>query len=414
MEKIYGLIGEKLGHSFSVPIHAMLGRKEYRLYELRREELAGFLANPNLGGLNVTIPYKREVMPYCAQIAPEAQQIGSVNTIVNREGKLWAYNTDLYGFVYMVQSAGISMQGKKVLILGNGGTSLTAQAAAKKLGAREVVVMSRRAAVTYADLPKHTDSEILVNTTPVGMYPNNLQAVVELGAFANLSGVVDVIFNPARTKLVLEAAARGIPATGGLKMLVAQAKQAEEYFYGRAIDDARIEEIYRTLSCDTGNIVLTGMPGSGKTSVGRALAKMMGREAIDIDDEIAQAAGRSIPEIFQSEGEAGFRARESAAIREAGKGTGKVIMTGGGAVLREENYAPLKQNGRIYQLSRDIELLAMGGRPLSTGREALYAMQEQRAPFYARFRDVCVENDTTVEEAARKILREFCENGGKL
>lgn len=414
MEKIYGLIGEKLGHSFSVPIHAMLGREKYRLYELRREELAGFLANPNLGGLNVTIPYKREVMPYCAQIAPEAQQIGSVNTIVNREGKLWAYNTDLYGFVYMVQSAGISMQGKKVLILGNGGTSLTAQAAAKKLGAREVVVMSRRAAVTYADLPKHIDSEILVNTTPVGMYPNNLQAVVELGAFTNLSGVVDVIFNPARTKLVLEAAARGIPATGGLKMLVAQAKQAEEYFYGRAIDDARIEEIYRTLSCDTGNIILTGMPGSGKTSVGRALAKMMGREAIDIDDEIAQAAGRSIPEIFQSEGEAGFRARESAAIREAGKGTGKVIMTGGGAVLREENYAPLKQNGRIYQLSRDIELLAMGGRPLSTGREALYAMQEQRAPFYARFRDVCVENDTTVEEAARKILREFGENGGKL
>lgn len=410
-ELIYGLLGRKLGHSWSVPIHQALGCKDYRLIELEPEELAGFLRQDNIGGLNVTIPYKRDVMPFCDVIDPMAQAIGSVNTLTRRGGKLYAFNTDAAGFCFMAQRAGISFSGKKAVVLGSGGASLTAVACAKKLGAREVVVISRSGENNYQNLDRHADAQIVVNTTPVGMYPSTGVSPVDLRAFPQCGGVLDVIYNPRRTALLIQAEALGIPCSDGLAMLVAQAKAAEEHFGERSIPDTENERILTQLRQMCTNIVLIGMPGCGKTTVGQALAACTGREAIDLDTVIAKKAGRSIPEIFASEGEAGFRALEREVAAEIGKLSGKILLTGGGIVKDERNYSALHQNGRIYHLIRDLDALPTDGRPLSQGAD-LHAMWRQRAPMYARFRDVSIENSGTIEEAAQAIWRDFCENSG--
>ena len=411
-DKIYGLLGRKLGHSWSVPIHTALGCKTYRLTELEPEELAAFLAQPNIGGLNVTIPYKRDVMPLCDVIDEAAQAIGSVNTLVRRgDGKLYAWNTDAAGFRWMAERAGISLQGKKVMILGSGGASLTAQAVSRSLGAREIVVVSRSGRDNYENLSRHADAEVIVNTTPVGMYPHTGVSPVDLTLFPNCRGVLDVIYNPRRTALLLQAEALGIPCSDGLPMLVAQAKAAEEHFFETTIPDSENERILAMLRRETANIVLIGMPGSGKTTVGEALSRLTGREAIDIDQRIVARAGRSIPEIMAAGGEEAFRTLEREETAAAGMLSGKILLTGGGVVKDARNYASLRQNGRIYHLTRDLDLLPTEGRPLSQTTD-LHVMWEQRKPMYERFRDVVMDNSGTVEETAMEIWRDFCENSG--
>ena len=407
---VYGLLGRKLGHSWSVPIHKALGCQDYRLIELEPEELAAFLRREDLGGVNVTIPYKRDVMPLCDEIDPGAQAIGSVNTIVRRgDGTLRGYNTDIDGFCYMARRAGISLSGEKVVILGSGGASLTAQAAARREGAREVVVISRSGENNYENLSRHADAGIVVNTTPVGMFPGNGAAPVDLTAFPQCRGVLDVVYNPRRTALLLQARELGIPCCDGLPMLVAQAKAAEERFFETAIPDGENERILRQLRREMGNIVLIGMPGCGKSTIGQLLAEKTGREAVDIDQRIAERAGCSIPEIFARGGEAEFRALEREETARAGALTGKILLTGGGAVKTPENYAVLHQNGRVYHLLRDLGTLPTDGRPLSQGAD-LAAMWRQREPLYRRFRDVTVDNNGAPEDTVDAIWRDFCEN----
>lgn len=411
-DRVCGLLGRKLGHSWSVPIHEALGCEGYRLIELEPEDLASFLRRADIGGLNVTIPYKRDVMPLCGEIDPAAADIGSVNTIVRgADGVLRGYNTDIDGFIYMARRAGITLAGKKVVVLGTGGASLTAQAAARRAGAREIAVISRSGPDNYGNLHRHADAEVLVNTTPVGMYPGNGAAPVDLTAFPQCRGVLDVVYNPRRTALLLQAEELGIPCCDGLPMLVAQAKRAEEHFTGRAIPDSENERILSQLRREMGNIVLIGMPGCGKSTVGRLLSDLTGREAVDIDQQIALRAGCSIPEIFARGGEAEFRALEREETARAGALTGKILLTGGGAVKTPENYGALRQNGRIYHLLRDLGTLPTDGRPLSQGAD-LGAMWRQREPLYRRFRDVTTDNNGPAEDTAAAIWRDFCEHSG--
>ena len=409
-EKIYGLIGETLKHSWSVPIHRELGCPDYQLYELKKEELGSFLSRKDIGGLNVTIPYKQAVIPFCADVDPYAEAIGSVNTLVpDAEGALHGYNTDALGLSFMAARSGISFAGAKVVILGSGGTSLTARAVAAKEGAREIIVISRKGVNNYGNLNRHFDADILINTTPVGMYPKNGECLAAPADFPKLRGVLDVVYNPCRTELILRAEKPGIPCSSGLPMLVAQAAAAEEIFFRKNIPAAETERIITMLRRQMTNIVLIGMPGSGKSAIGKKLAELSGREAIDLDKEIEAAAGRSIPDIFETEGESFFRMLETEQVRRAGKETGVILMTGGGVVTRDENYAPLRQNGRIYQLDRDLSRLPVDGRPVSqsTTAEALY---EKRSPLYAMFRDVLIDNNGDPDETAEKIWKDFNEN----
>ena len=408
----YGLIGAKLGHSYSKIIHEMLCGYHYDLCPLPTEEEArAFLTRRQFKAINVTIPYKKLVMEYCSYIDPRAKAIGAVNTVVNKNGLLYGYNTDAAGFCFMAQRAGIGFAGKKTLVLGSGGASRTRLPCAKKLGAREVVVISRSGENNYTNLGRHADAERIVNTTPVGMYPNNGAAAVDLTAFPACAGVLDLIYNPRRTALLLQAEELGIPCSDGLPMLVAQAKAAEEHFFDRTIADSENERILAQLRREMTNLVLIGMPGSGKSAVGAALAALTGREAIDIDARIAEKAGCSIPEIFAKGGEAAFRALEREVTAACGALSGKLLLTGGGVVKTPENYAALHQNGRIYQLLRPLELLPTDGRPLSQGAD-LAAMWAERAPLYERFRDAAIDNSGTVEQTAQAIWRDFCENSG--
>lgn len=410
--RVYGLLGRKLGHSWSVPIHEALGCRGYRLIELEPGDLAPFLRRTDIGGLNVTIPYKRDVMPLCDEIDPAAAAIGSVNTIVRgADGKLRGYNTDIDGFDYMAGRAGIGFAGKKVVILGSGGASLTAQAAVRRAGAREVVVVSRSGPDNYGNLDRHADADIVVNTTPVGMYPQVGAAPVDLTVFPRCEGVLDVIYNPRRTALLLQAEALDIPCSDGLPMLVAQAKTAEERFFGSPIPDSENQRILAQLRRDMENIVLIGMPGSGKSTVGQLLSELTGREAIDIDQRITERAGCSIPEIFARGGEAEFRALEREETAKAGALSGRILLTGGGVVKTPENRAALRQNGRIYHLLRALEALPTDGRPLSQGAD-LAAMWREREPLYRAFQDVTVDNNGPAEDTARAIWRDFCEVSG--
>ncbi len=402
----YGLLGERLGHSFSPQIHRDLAGYDYQLLPTPPEAVEDLFARRAFQGLNVTIPYKRTVMPLCDEIDPRAAAIGAVNTVVNRNGRLTGYNTDIDGFLYMARRAGVDMAGKKVVILGSGGTSRTARAAAGELGAREIITVSRHGEDNYQNLSRHADAQVLVNTTPVGMYPNWGQSPVSLESFPALEGVLDVVYNPLRTALLLQAEERGLPRSCGLPMLVAQAKRAAELFTGRNIDDSRTEAVLHGLRGQLTNIVLIGMPGCGKTTVGRALAGKLGRTFVDLDEEIVRRAGMSIPEIFAREGEAGFRERESALVREFGERTGLVVSTGGGVVTRRENYIPLKQNGLLLHLRRDPAALPTDGRPLSqaTAPEELW---RRRAPLYAAFADGEIDNNGTLARTLEQIEKEM-------
>ncbi len=409
---IYGLLGRTLGHSWSVPIHTALGCPDYRLIPLEPEDLPSFLGRADLGGVNVTIPYKRDVMPYCDVIDPAAAAIGSVNTLVRRpDGKLYAWNTDAAGFCCMARRAGISFAGVKTVVLGSGGASRTAAACARSLGARETVVISRSGPNNYENLSRHADADIVVNATPVGTYPGNGASPVDLAAFPRCRGVLDLVYNPRRTALLLQAEALGIPHSDGLPMLVDQARAAEEHFFGRAIPESETERILSQLRRETCNIVLIGMPGSGKSTVGALLAELTGREAVDIDQRIEARAGRSIPEIFAQGGEAAFRTLEQEETAQAGKLSGKILLTGGGVVKTPANYAALHQNGRIYQLLRDLDALPTDGRPLSQGAD-LAAMWAQRAPLYERFRDAAADNNGAAADTAAAIWRDFCVHCG--
>ena len=409
-ERIYGLIGRTLKHSYSVHIHRALGNSGYALYELEPDALGAFLSRPDIGGLNVTIPYKLDVMAYCDELDETARAIGSVNTIVRLEnGKIAGYNTDAYGLRYMAARAGVSLSGKKVVILGSGGASLTAQYVAKTAGAREIVVVSRNGADNYDNLNRHADAQILINTTPVGMYPHTGEIPLDPALFPACEGVLELIYNPRRTALTFRAAQLRIPCADGLGMLVAQAKAAEELFFKTAIPDSENERILRLLRQSMQNIVLIGMPGSGKTTIGAALASLTGRTAIDLDEQIVLADGRTIPQIFAASGEAAFRALEREQAERWGKESGCILVTGGGIVKDERNYHPLKQNGRIYHVERDLSLLPREGRPLSANAD-LSAMQRERAPLYKRFRDERISNDTTPEDAAARIWQDFCDN----
>ena len=413
MERIYGLLGRRLGHSWSVPIHAACGCGGYRLIELEPPELEAFLRREDIGGLNVTIPYKREVLQYCDVIDPAARAIGSVNTLVRQGGspagggKLYGYNTDIDGFLYMLRRADISLAGKKVLILGSGGASLTAQAAARQEGAEQIVVVSRSGPDNYENLPeRHADAGVLINTTPVGMYPGCGVAPVEISLFPRLTGVLDVVYNPLRTALLMEAEARGIPASCGLPMLAAQAWRAAELFTGEDIPESRLEAAHADLLRQVRNVVLIGMPGCGKSTVGRALARRLGKEFLDLDQLVVEEARKSIPAIFAQEGEEAFRAMESRIVRRAGGRTGCVISTGGGVVTRRENYAPLHQNGVIVHLTRSLDLLPKAGRPVSQ-RTDLAALWRQREGLYRAFADAEADNNGPLEATLEQIEKEL-------
>lgn len=398
-----GLLGGKLGHSFSPQIHGALADYRYTLWEKSPEELDDFLKNGDFTGLNVTIPYKKDVMPYCAELSEQAKKVGAVNTIVRRrDGTLLGHNTDYFGFAYLLKQSGIAVAGKKCLVLGTGGASVTVQAVLREQGAK-VVVLSRSGPENYDHLERHADAALIVNATPVGMYPNTGVSPIKLIFFPNLEGVLDLIYNPARTQFLLDAEKLGVPGWNGLSMLVAQAKESAEWFTEKTIPDERIEEIYTRLRRETENLMIIGMPGSGKTTVGRLLAQATGKIFVDVDEEIIRTAGMSISEIFAASGEAGFREIETSVLCKLGKGSGQVIATGGGCVTRPENYPLLHQNGRILRLRRDIGKLPKDGRPLSLTND-LSEMAAEREPLYAAFADLTFDNNDALEHTLETIL----------
>lgn len=408
----YGLIGEKLGHSYSPMIHAQLADYDYVLREVSPDKLDALMREKDFKGINVTIPYKKSVIPYCAELSETAKEIGSVNTIVVRPDRtLWGHNTDVGGFIYMLHAAHIDPSGKKCIILGSGGTSLTAQTALKRLNAREVIVVSRQGSVTYEDLYRfHTDAEILVNATPVGMYPHNGVAPVDLNRLPMLKGVADVIYNPEKTALILDAEMRGIPHVSGLSMLVAQAHEAAEFFSGAPIPSNRIEEICTQIRANTLSLVLIGMPGSGKSTLGRKVAERMNRPFVDADEEIIRRERLTIPEIFARYGEAYFRKVESEVLSDICRKGGQVISTGGGAILKPENVRALRQNARVCMIQRDLtQLPVREGRPLSSSMESILKLWDERKEKYAAAADFSILNDVGIEDAARHIQEAFYE-----
>lgn len=405
----FGLIGGKLAHSYSPQIHSHLGDYSYVLIEKQPEELEKLLRSGTFDGFNVTIPYKSTVIPYCDELSAVAARMGAVNTIVRREdGTLIGHNTDYFGFETMLLQSGIDIQGKKALVLGSGGASKTAVAVLQDKGA-DVVVISRSGQNNYENLYLHTDASLIVNTTPVGMYPANGKSPLSLDIFPHLECVLDMIYNPARTALLQRSEERGIIAMNGLLMLVAQAKESAEWFTGASIPDEKIRTIHALLARQMENTVLIGMPGSGKSTVGKLLAEKTGKEFVDADTLIAEKAGCTIPDIFATQGESGFRALETEVLAQVGKASGLVIATGGGCVTREENYPLLHQNGRIFCIERDLDKLATDGRPLSQAikMEEIYRV---RKPLYQRFADYMVDNNGTPECTVEQILSIWEEN----
>lgn len=397
-----GLLGEHLTHSYSPQIHALLGDYSYELFEVAPEKLGEFLQAGEFDGLNVTIPYKRAVIPYCAELSAAAREMGSVNTLLRRpDGTLYGDNTDLDGFRWLLARGGGIRPREKALVLGTGGASQTVQAVLRAAGA-EVAVLSRRGESNYATLPRHADARLVVNATPVGMYPNNGERLIDLSQLPQCRCVLDLIYNPARTRLLLDAAARGIRCENGLSMLVAQAKRAAELFTGRDIPDAACTDILRRMEAQMHNLILVGMPGSGKTTVGSLLAVSLGRPFYDADGEIEKKLGCSIPAFFAQRGEAAFRAVETEVLAELGKRSGCVIATGGGCVTRGGNNDLLHQNGEIIWLRRSLTELPVEGRPVSQSR-SLPELYREREPAYRRFADFCVENEAAPEAAVEKI-----------
>lgn len=407
----YGLIGEKLGHSFSAEIHNKIADYNYELKEIPRNKLDAFMKDKNFCGINVTIPYKQTVMPYLNYIDESAKKIGAVNCVVNKEGKLFGYNTDFGGLLLLFKKFVNTLSGKKVLILGNGGACRAAYGVAETLNASETYIVSRKPngiTISYDEaINVHNNANVIINTTPVGMYPNVNGAAISLDSFTNLELVVDAIYNPIKTDLVLSAENRGIAAVGGLYMLVAQAVLAAGHFIGNDFGTEIIDDIYKDLLCHKRNIILTGMPGAGKTTIGKYLAEALGREFIDTDELIVRKTGKEITEIFNELGESGFRDIESEVIAEVSLKNGSIISTGGGAILREDNIRSLKHNGVIFFLDRELsELIPTSDRPLASSRELIIKRYNERIDIYNSTCDKRVKV-ITPEITGEEILKNF-------
>lgn len=412
MKQEYGCIGEVLKHSFSREIHNALADYDYKLIEIPRDRLDSFMRAAEFKAINVTIPYKERVIPFMDEIDDHAREIGAVNTVINRDGRLYGYNTDFYGMNALIDHAGIEVSGKKVAILGTGGTSKTARAVLKSRNAADIYTVSRSEGekrITYSELyASHCDVEIIINTTPSGMYPGVKDSPIDLSKFKNLQGVIDAVYNPLRTTLVMNARAMGIRAEGGLYMLVAQAVRASELFLDTEYPVSVVDSVYKDIYLIKENLVLIGMPASGKSTVGKILAEKMGRELVDTDELITKKENRAISEIFSHDGENFFRDRECEAVSEASAVCNRVIATGGGAVLREENVFALRQNGRIYFIDRPPELLIpTDDRPLASKREDIMKRYHERYGIYRRSADSIIDATVSAEEVALKIMEDF-------
>lgn len=418
---VYGLLGRTLGHSYSPKIHALFGAYEYRLFEVEPEDVEEFVLHGDYAGINVTIPYKETVMPLCDELSDAARAIGCVNTLVRRpDGTIYGDNTDYYGFSYLMDRAGVDAKGRKALVLGAGGASKTVCAVLRDRGVREIAVVSRNLFGSgFNTIEDHYDADIIVNTTPVGMYPNCSDSVIDLEPFTRvgemrggyrdgLYAVLDVVYNPAVTGILAQAEKLGVPCAGGLSMLVAQAKRASEVFRGACIDDACMERVLARVAADMRNIVLIGMPGGGKTTIGKLLAKRLGRTFVDVDELILQAAGKPIAEIFEQDGEKAFRRYETDVTQQVCRESSLVIACGGGVVTQPRNYDLLHQNSTVVLLRRPLELLACDGRPVSLSK-GVAELERQRGRIYEAWADIAVENDATPDVAVQRIVAAFAD-----
>ena len=404
----FGLLGRTLGHSFSPRIHSALGNTNYELFEREPSQLQEFFADPELQGINITIPYKVNALEACDVVDPRAERIGCVNTMVRKDGKWYGYNTDYDGFVFTLQHAGIDVAGKECIILGDGASSATVHVALEDLGAKNIVHLSRKTAPFYGDAPNYYETaQIIINCTPIGMYPHNPANLIDITQFSKLEGVVDLIYNPRRTILLLQAEMMEIPHCDGLPFLVAQGVEAANHFQGESFGTKEIEQILRDMRREKENIILIGMPGVGKTTVGKALGEEMGRTCVDVDQELEKAIG-DISTYITEQGEPAFREKEAEMIAKLGTQTGLVISTGGGCVTVPKNFAHLRQNGRIYQLTQPVENLSTTGRVLSSGGlDRLRELEEIRTPMYESFAQCIVEHHRNAPETVAAILEDF-------
>ena len=404
----FGLLGRTLGHSFSPRIHNALGNTNYELFEREPSQLQEFFANPELQGINITFPYKVNALEACDVVDPRAERIGCVNTMVRKDGKWHGYNTDYDGFVFTLKHAGIDVSGKECIILGDGASSATVHVALEDLGAKSITHLSRKTAPLYTDAPNYYETaQIIINCTPIGMYPHNPASLIDIMQFSKLEGVVDLIYNPRRTILLLQAEMMDVPHCDGLPFLVAQGVEAANHFQGESFGTKEIEQILRDMRREKENIILIGMPGVGKTTVGKAIGKEMGRTCIDVDQELAKEIG-DISKYITEQGEVAFREKEAEMIAKLGMQTGIVISTGGGCVTVPKNFAHLRQNGRIYQLTQPVEKLSTSGRVLSGGGiERLRELEETRTPMYESFAQCIVEHNRNAPETVAAILEDF-------
>ena len=404
----FGLLGRTLGHSFSPRIHNALGNTNYELFEREPSQLQEFFADPELQGINITFPYKVNALEACDVVDPRAERIGCVNTMVRKDGKWHGYNTDYDGFVFTLKHAGIDVSGKECIILGDGASSATVHVVLEDLGAKSITHLSRKTAPLYTDAPNYYETaQIIINCTPIGMYPHNPASLIDIMQFSKLEGVVDLIYNPRRTVLLLQAEMMDVPHCDGLPFLVAQGVEAANHFQGESFGTKEIEQILRDMRREKENIILIGMPGVGKTTVGKAIGKEMGRTCIDVDQELAKEIG-DISTYITEQGEAAFREKEADMIAKLGTQTGIVISTGGGCVTVPKNFAHLRQNGRIYQLTQPVEKLSTSGRVLSSGGiERLRELEETRTPMYESFAQCIVEHNRNAPETVAAILEDF-------
>jgi len=398
-----GLLGEKLGHSFSPLIHSRFGSYPYKLFPTPREELDAFLKGRSFANLNVTIPYKKDVIPYCHALSPLAQEIGSVNTIKVVDDRLYGYNTDYFGFCHMLEKGKISVNGKKCAVIGNGGVAATVCVALKRLGADTITVVTRQKN-TPEFIKTIADHTIVINTSPVGMYPGNGRSPLDLRLFQKLDGVADLIYNPLKTALMLQAEELGIPCVGGLPMLVAQAKQASEIFTGRKISKSLLDEVTKEIEFLCRNIILIGMPGCGKSTIGKKIANALNRPFYDTDSLIEEREGKAIPRVFAEDGEDHFRALETEVLTEISALSGAVISTGGGIIKKQENHSLLRQNGLILLIDRPLQMLSTNGRPLSSSVDAVAKLYKERLPIYRMLAHHTIDNSCDIEHAVNDIL----------
>ena len=408
----FGCIGEHLPHSFSKEIHEKIASYAYEIKEIAPQDLDAFMIERDFQGINVTIPYKEKVIPYLDFISDSAKKIGAVNTVVNHGGKLYGYNTDYMGMKALARRIGISFKNKKVLILGTGGTGKTAYALVEDEGAGQILRVSPfdvEGAVSYEEVyAHHTDAQIILNTSPVGMFPKIGDQPVDLSKFPHLEGVLDVVYNPIMTELVLSAKKAGIPSEGGLYMLVGQAVFASEIFTGSHIPESTIDRVFGEILAEKLNVVLIGMPSSGKTTVGRKLAKRLNKEKVDIDEQITKDTGKTPAEIIREQGIEAFRAIEKQTVEKLAPRGGMVIATGGGTVLDPENVKNLRRNGRIFFLDRALEkLLVTSDRPLSDSGDKLKALYEERRPIYLSAADVKIDGNGSIENCVKQIEKEL-------